>query len=450
MDWDIPIKNALKAIYTNDSQGALMKKVLIITYYWPPAGGPGVQRWLKFAKYLRSFGIDPIIYTPENPDFPILDKTLLDEVPEGITIIKKPIFEPYYFAKLFSKKETSKISSGIIEEANKQGFLQKLFLFIRGNFFIPDARKFWIKPSAKFLKQYLQENSIDTLITTGPPHSLHLIGLKLKKSLPIKWIADFRDPWTEIGYHKKLQLSASAKAKHIKLETEVLNAADQIITTSFKTKEEFSIKTSKPITVITNGFDSEISENAVLDLKFTLAHIGSLLSERNPVNLWKTLSELVLENKDFSADLQLKLVGTVSQAVIDSINEYDLGNNLKLKGYVSHKEANQLQKKSQVLLLIEIDSEETKGIIPGKFFEYLAAKRPILAIGPVGWDVGGLINETSAGKVFTYLDHENLKSQILAYYIEYKMANLKVDSNNIEKYSRRNLTEKLANLLKAG
>ena len=426
-----------------------MKKVLIITYYWPPAGGPGVQRWLKFSKYLRDFGIDPIIYTPKNPNFPIRDESLMNEVPDGITVIKKPIFEPYFFAKLFSKKQTSKISSGIIEEANKQGMLQKLLLYIRGNFFIPDARKFWVKPSVKFLKQYLLENTIDTIITTGPPHSLHLIGLELKKSLPVKWIADFRDPWTEIGYHKKLKLSAPAITKHIKLETEVLTSADQIITTSFKTKEEFSGKTSKPVTVITNGFDSEINENAVLDSKFTLSHIGSLLSERNPENLWKVLNEIKQENKDFAHDLQLKLVGTVSQAVVNSINAYHLEDNLMLKGYVTHKEANQFQRSSQVLLLIEIDSEKTKGIIPGKLFEYLAAKRPIIAIGPKDWDVNGILKATSSGNYFSYKDHDNLKSKILISYKEYKVDNLKIDSNNIEKYSRRNLTEDLANLLKA-
>ena len=425
-----------------------MKKVLIITYYWPPAGGPGVQRWLKFAKYLRDFDIEPIIYTPENPDYPIIDTSLLNEIPNGITVIKKPIFEPYFFAKLFSKKQTSKISSGIIEDATEQGFLQRAFLYIRGNYFIPDARKFWVKPSVKFLKTYLKENSIDAIITTGPPHSLHLIGLELKTSETIKWIADFRDPWTEIGYHKKLKLSASAEAKHIQLETAVLNSADKIITTSFKTKEEFSNKTTKPITVITNGYDEDITEKIQLDKKFTISHIGSLLSERNPENLWNVLKELIKENEDFAKDLQLKLVGKVSEAVIRAIKNHGLDPNLELVGYVSHQEANKLQRSSQVLLLIEINSEETKGIIPGKVFEYLAAKRPIIAIGPENWDVNEIITETSSGNSFVYQDHENLKAQIFKYYLEYKQGTLEIASKNIEKYSRRNLTSALTKLIK--
>ena len=153
-----------------------MKKVLIVSYYWPPAGGPGVQRWLKFAKYLPQFGVEPVLYVPENAHYPLKDSTLEKEIPENITILKKPIFEPYSLAGLLSNKDTQKISSGIIPKEEDQGMLQKLMLFIRGNFFIPDARKFWIKPSVKFLEEYLQENQIDTIITTGPPHSLHPVS----------------------------------------------------------------------------------------------------------------------------------------------------------------------------------------------------------------------------------------------------------------------------------
>ncbi len=425
-----------------------MKKVLIITYYWPPAGGPGVQRWLKFVKYLRDFDIEPVVYIPENPDYPIIDESLLEEIPKGITILKKRIFEPYFLAKIFSKKETSTISSGIIKEAKSQNFLQKLFLYIRGNFFIPDARKFWIKPSVNFLSEYLSENKIDTIISTGPPHSLHLIGLGLKKKLEIKWIADFRDPWTEIGYHKKLKLSASAEAKHIALETQVLTAADHIITTSFATQKEFQSKTLKPVKVITNGYDLDAEISSELDQKFSLAHIGSLLSGRNPKNLWKVLQELTSENKDFKEDLVLNLVGTLSNDVLDSIKEYDLETYLELPGYVSHKKANKIQQTSQVLLLVEIDSIETKGIIPGKLFEYMAAKRPILALGPKDWDVKNILAETNSGTYFGYQEETSLKEHILSMYNLYKTQQLKVTSVNTEKYSRMNLTGELAKILK--
>jgi hypothetical protein len=424
-----------------------MKKALIITYYWPPAGGPGVQRWLKFVKYLREYKIEPIVYLPENPEYPILDKSLNSEVPEKITILKHKIFEPYVLAKLFSKKHTSNISSGIIADSKKQNLLQKLFLYIRGNFFIPDARKFWVKPSIEFLSDYISKHNITTIITTGPPHSLHLIGLGLKQKHKLKWIADFRDPWTQIGYHEKLRLSKRSREKHLKLEEKVLSEANHIITTSFTTKAEFEKKTSRPITVITNGYDILNQSEVPLDLHFTFSHIGSLLSGRNPKNLWLVLGELAAENSNLARDLKIKLVGAVSDEVVLSMKEFGLGIHLEISGYVSHKEALKTQQSAQVLLLIEINSEETKGIIPGKLFEYMAAKRPILAVGPPEWDVEKILKETSAGSCFNYDERENLKVQILSYYELFKQGKLKSESKNIEKYSRRNLTGNLAQLL---
>ena len=284
------------------------KKLLIITYYWPPAGGPGVQRWLKFVKYLPEFNIQPIVYIPENPTYPIIDNGLESEVSDKAIILKNKIFEPYGLASFFGKSKTKKISSGIIPNQKKQSFLEKTLLWIRGNIFIPDARYLWVKPSVKYLKKYIEENNIDTIVTSGPPHSLHLIGLKLKKELNVKWFADFRDPWTTIGYHKALKLSSSAEKKHKALEKEVLTLADTIIVTSKTTKTEFQAITSKPIEVITNGYDVEKIEKQALDKKFTLAHIGSFLSERNPMILWKALQELITENADFKNDFRLNLI----------------------------------------------------------------------------------------------------------------------------------------------
>ena len=428
-----------------------MKKVLIITYYWPPAGGPGVQRWLKFVKYLRDFGIEPVVYIPDNPNYPLVDESLLNEVPRDIEIIKRPIFEPYKFASFLSKKDTKTISSGIIKQKEKQSFMQKLMLYIRGNFFIPDARKFWIKPSVKFLKLYLKSANIDAVITTGPPHSLHLIGLGLKRELQLQWIADFRDPWTQIGYQKELKLTKNSAEKHQRLENEVLNSADKIITTSFTTKKEFASKTSKPIEVITNGFDSDLNESTALsklDENFSISHIGSLLSGRNPNSLWKVLAEISAENKDFRNDFKLKLYGTVSDEVVQSISEAGLDKNLLLGGYIGHSEALMIQKSSLLLLLIEINSEETKGIIAGKLFEYLAAKRPILALGPIDWDVAKIIEETSSGESFQYQEESALKEYILSSYQKYRENKLLSDSKNIGDYHRKNLTKKLAELIK--
>jgi glycosyltransferase involved in cell wall biosynthesis len=423
------------------------KKLLIITYYWPPAGGPGVQRWLKFVKYLPEFNIQPIVYIPENPTYPIVDNGLESEVSDKAIILKNKIFEPYGLASFFGKNKTKKISSGIIPNQKKQSVLEKTLLWIRGNLFIPDARFLWVKPSVKYLKKYILENNIDTIVTSGPPHSLHLIGLQLKKDLNIKWFADFRDPWTTIGYHKALKLSSYAEKKHKALEKEVLNSADTIIVTSKTTNTEFQAITTKPIEVITNGYDIEKIEKQPLDEKFTLAHIGSFLSERNPTILWQALQELLTENTDFKNDFQLKLIGAVSQEVLDTITEFKLNDYVQKLGYVSHQEAVENQRKSQVLLLIEINSEETKSIIPGKLFEYMISERPIIAIGPEGSDFAEIITTTNTGVFFTYDEKEKLKALLLTYYQEYQNQNLKVHAVGLQQYSRKSLTQQLVQIL---
>ena len=423
------------------------KKILIISYYWPPAGGPGVQRWLKFVKYLPDFGIEPHVYVPKNPTYPLLDEKLVADVSDKAIIIKKPIFEPYGLAGIFSKKKTKKISSGIIPNKKKQSWVEKMLIWVRGNLFIPDARLFWIRPSVQFLSRYIQENQIETVITTGPPHSLHLIGMELKNRHKINWITDFRDPWTTIGYHDKLQLSNWAAKKHKQLEKQVLNSCDQIIVTSPTTKTEFQALTSKPILVITNGYDVEQITKKPLDKKFTLAHIGSFLSERNPRILWKALAELVKENKAFSEKLELKLIGAVSDSVLETIKEFKLERFVNHLGYVSHEVALQEQRCSQVLLLIEIDSEQTNCIIPGKLFEYLVSERPILAIGPEKADFASIIKETNTGTFFTYEDKDVLKTQILQYFEAFQSQSLQVHAIGLQKYSRRALTQELATIL---
>lgn len=424
------------------------KKLLIITYYFPPAGGPGVQRWLKFVKYLPDFDVQPIVYVPENPTYPIVDEGLVKEISDKVIVLKNKIWEPYQLASVFSKNKTKKISSGIFPQKKKQTFLDKTFLWVRGNLFIPDARVFWVKPSVVYLEKYIKENNIDTIVTSGPPHSLHLIGLELKEKLNVKWFADFRDPWTTIGYHKALRLSSYAEKKHKSLEHKVLNSADEIIVTSKTTKTEFQAITTKPISVITNGYDVENVEKQTLDSKFTLAHIGSFLSDRNPKFLWESLIELLSEIPDLKSHLEIKLIGAVSQEVLDSITEFKLNDYLNLLGYVSHKEAIAHQRKSQVLLLIEINSEDTKSIIPGKLFEYMVSNRPIIAIGPQGSDFADIIKETNTGVFFDYSEKAKLKSVILDFYNQFLEGKLQANGVGLQQYSRKNLTKQLAQLIK--
>ena len=424
-----------------------MKKVLIITYYWPPAGGSGVQRWLKFVKYLPNFQIKPIVYCPDTPNYPQTDSSLLSDVSSDLTVLKTPIREPYKWAQFFSKSKVSDLSKGLISTPKKQSFIEKALLFIRGNFFIPDARISWVRPSVSFLSEYIKTHQIDTIVTTGPPHSLHLLGLQLKQKHALKWVADFRDPWTQIGYHKKLKLSAFAHKKHKKLEADVLQTADELLVTSLKTKTLFSELTTQPITVITNGFDFEITDDSSLDSKFTLSHIGSLPEGRNPAMLWKVLSNLIKESEDFAAVFQLNLIGSVSSDVMKTLKIYGLENYIGITGYIPHNTVLEFQKKTQMLLLIEEDSKETEYIIPGKLFEYMGSKRPIIALGPQSSDIEKILNQTRSGTYFRYDEAAALRTLLLQHFEAYKLQQLHVDSKGLEAYSRRSLTQQLAQKL---
>lgn len=420
-----------------------MKKALIITYYWPPAGGSGVQRWLKFVKYFRDFGIEPVVYTVENPNYPILDESLSKDIPEGLEILKQPIWEPNNLFAFFRKKKTE--SAGFLNP--NPTLFGKILQYIRANYFIPDARKFWVKPSTAYLKKYLKSNKIDAVITTGPPHSMHLIGLNLKKELNINWLADFRDPWTEIDYFQQLPLTKKAIEKHHYFEKEVLKNADAVLVVGKTMQEDFSPFNSNVITV-TNGFDEALTnENVALDAKFTITHIGLMNADRNPKMLWEVLSKIIAENKEFEADFELKLIGKADASVIRDISKYQLSKNVQAIDYVMHDKVVEFQQKSQVLLLIVNNVPSAKAIITGKIFEYLMAKRPILAIAPINGDLADIIEETNSGMVIDFNDKIGLKTAILNLYLKFKQGNLTVESKNIAQFHRKELTKKVSELI---
>ena len=272
-----------------------MKKALVITYYWPPSGGGGVQRWLKFVKFLREYDWEPVVYTPSNPDFELKDDDLLEDIPKGLTILKRPIWEPFgLYRMLFGKKAVQK--QGVVVESSNS-FLSKIAVWVRGNYFIPDSRLFWVRPSVNYLTKYLKSNKVDVIITTGPPHSVHLIGLELKQRLGVKWLADFRDPWSNWDVLDQLKLSDKSRRTHREQESKVLLEADQIITVSPSLKNSLLELGAKKVEVITNGYDLD-----ALDLettkpdKFRIAYAGFLTRGRNPKMLWEALNEVASEN----------------------------------------------------------------------------------------------------------------------------------------------------------
>ena len=423
-----------------------MKRVLIITYYWPPSGGAGVQRWLKFVKYLRSFNWEPIVFTVENGEFPVLDFDLIKEIPDGVEVLKVPAWEPYKIYKLFSgKNKNDGINSGFLSEKKGSGFIESLSKWIRGNLFIPDARKFWIKPANQFLNQYLQNNPVDVIISSGPPHSTHLIALSLKKKFQIPWMSDFRDPWTNIDFYKDLKLTKTADQKHKKLENDVLVQSDIVLTIGRQLSNELKTLGAKRVEIIENGFDPQDfleDKNYELDEKFSIAHIGSFTPSRNHMVLWKALSQLVNEKEEFKSKLEIKLIGKVDYSVLESIKDFGLETYLKKIDYVSHNEVIKHQKSSKLLLLMVNNTPNAKGIVTGKVFEYMASKRPILAIGPKDGDLGEILSKTSSGLVCDYENVENLSSTIWSIFKD----DIKFE-NNIAPYSRIELTEKLVSLL---
>lgn len=423
------------------------KRVLIITYYWPPSGGSGVQRWIKFVKYLRDFGWEPIIYTPSNPERPALDTSFNHDIPQDVKIIKTKIWEPYSIYKKFvgiNKKE--ELGAGLMKSGKENSILQNISIWIRGNVFIPDARKFWVKPSIKYLTSYLLKNPVDTIVSTGPPHSLHLIGLGLSKNTQIPWLADFRDPWTNIDFFSELKLNNKSKTKHYKLEKKVLDSAHKIVVVSPTMKKEFSAITNTSISVIPNGFDeADFPESTYQkNIKFTLTHVGMLTPTRNPSNLWAAISELSSENIHFKNHFRLQLIGKIDSSIQLAIKKYKIENLTFITDYIPHSDVVKTQQNSEALLLIINNSPNANLILTGKLFEYLAAKRPIICISPIKGDVNDILDDSKAGIVVLYHEKNLLKKEIMRLYNLWMTGNNgNLITNNIN-FSRKNLTEKVA------
>ena len=425
-----------------------MKRALVITYYWPPAGGSGVQRWVKFAKYLPENGWQPVIYTPENPDLALKDRTLEEEIPECAEIIRRPIFEPYgIYRKIFGKGQAGQ---GEVNPINGQekSLKQKISMFIRGNLFIPDPRCLWVRPSVRFLKKYLREHPVDIIVSTGPPHSMHLIARKLARATGLPWIADFRDPWTKMFYFKHLQLSAWAERKHLALEKKVLDDASVIVAVSPLVQEDFQNMTDTPVELITNGFDESDFEQVVeSDGYFNIVHTGLFASDGNPDVLWKVLSEKCSSDAEFRKMLRIRLAGKTDREITASIVSSGLDENLHDLGYQTHQVAVREQKGASLLILPLRKEPEYRAVLPGKLFEYLASGRPILGIGQTDGAMARIINETGAGAVFAWDDEAGIAGYIDRCWKDFNNGTLESNTDNIGQYSRRALARRMAGLM---
>jgi len=436
------------------------RRVLILTYYWPPSGGSGVQRWLKFVKYLKRKGWDPVVYTVENGEYPVLDPSLEKEVPAGVTVIRKRIWEPYRAYKLLTGgKKQEGITIATVQEQAKASLGGRLSRYIRANWMIPDPRVFWVRPSVRFLRNWLRENPVDCIITSGPPHSLHLIGLQLKRQTGLPWIADFRDPWRTNYFLLQLGMSKGTWKKQIALERQVVEAADRVVVVTRTMKSELEawmrqepLQKQTPVELITNGYDTEdfaMERPVDPDAKFSIVFTGTFVNSQNPEILWRQLQQLLQQEPGLGADLEIRLVGEIGDVVRRSLTEHGLLGHTVFQPYLPHPEIVRVQRGARVLLLSVNNTPTAKLILTGKLFEYLASGRPILCFCPEGGDAGVIVEECGAGYVFHYGEEEKLGAALRELYRQFREGRLPGRTGGFEQYSREKLTERLMGVVES-
>ena len=414
-----------------------------------------MQRWVKFAKYLPLEGWQPVIYTPENPEQLAIDESLAAEIPAEAEVIKTHIVEPYeIYKKLLRKSGHSKEAVEVNPvNAQNKSFLQKVAMWVRGNIFRPDPRCLWIGPSVRFLKKYLEEHPVDLIVSTGPPQSMHLIGRRLALATGIPWIADFRDPWTKIFYFKHLSMTRATENWHKKMEKKVLDDASVVVAVSPLVQQEFQAMTKTPVELITNGFDEydfstegchDAEEGAEQD--FCITHTGLFAADGNPTALWKVLAEKSRTNEVFHKALKIKLIGKTDDSILTALNDAGLEDAVDNMGYQPHAEAVQQQRKASLLILPLRKEPEYKAVLPGKLFEYLASRRPILGIGQPDGAMAMILNDTHTGVVLDWEDKEALKQYIDACWDKHLEGRLNIEGGDISQFTRRNLSRRMAQL----
>lgn len=431
-----------------------MRKVLIVTYYWPPSGGSGVQRWLKFVKYLPSFGWEPHVFAPENPSFAVLDPSLEKDVPPEAEVMRLPIWEPYdiFFrlSGLFGSKKQATPTS-LVPSKNKS-FFHTISTWIRGNFFVPDPRLFWVRPSAKFLSDYIQHNHINVIITTGPPHSIHLIGLRLKNQHPhLRWLADFRDPWTEWGMWDSLMVSKPVRSLHKRMESNVLAKADEIITITPFYVSRFEALSGRTVRLLTNGYDEDDFKGLVYQRseKFMIRHVGIVNEKCDPRPFMKALEAEMRSNPLFAADVRVEFIGEVHPDFKRFVSENpDLSRMTEFVGNIPHDRLIDLYGSSSLLLLILTGYKDAEGFLPGKLFEYLATGLPILGVGPVSGDAASVMKETKAGRMIGSSDEAGIRDSLKEVHGNWKNSHrAEPDRNHVKRWSRKEITGALADIL---
>ena len=428
-----------------------MKRVLFVTYYFPPSGGSGVQRALKFAKYLPQFGWEPTVLTvrPEDASYPDLDATLSRDIPPDLRVERTRAWDPYaLYARLQGKAKSETVGVGFVGEGETNQ-KQRLARWLRANVFLPDARVGWVPFAVRRGSTLLEDGSHDAILTTGPPHSAHLTGQLLARRYGLPWLADFRDPWTDISYYQDLPMTSLAKRLDARLEQRVLEAADRAVAVSPSLKATLGAKTSTPIDVLPNGFDETDFEQTDVgrDKAFVLTFTGNMPAQQDPSALWSALRRL--RDEEAIPELRLRLVGNVDPVVLASIQQAGWADRLEILPYVPHDEAIRYMRRASLLLLCINRVAGAEGIVTGKLYEYLASGRPVLGIGPARGDAAAILEETNAGQLFGYDDVDGVAAFIRRHYEAWQRGELEAGAPETAaaRYSRKRQTKHLALLL---
>ncbi|HAD97717.1 MAG TPA: hypothetical protein DCG19_09950 [Cryomorphaceae bacterium] len=423
-----------------------MKRVLIISYYWPPAGGISVLRSLKFAKYLHQMGWEVVVYAPENADYPLIAEGNLRDIPEEIEVIRGKILEPFAAFKKLSGRRPDDSANPVYQRDKKSSIVDSLSIWVRANFFIPDARALWIRPSVKRLSQYLRRKPVHVLLTDGPPHTNTVIAARLSKKFNIPWLADFQDPWTQVDYYKMMKISGPADWIHKKMEQSVFRTAKHITIVSPSWKKDLESIGAQNVSVVYWGYDEDDFKDISPDPDpgtFTIIHAGTVGFDRLPNAFIDQINLLVKQLPD--QKIEVLFYGPVDYELKEQVHQLGLEKVVLFKGNIERKAMLKKLMECDLQLLLLNKADNAMGRLPGKLYEYLRVKKPIMGLGLPGSDADHILQNTGTGKVLNYNDTEGIRlflSDLLNE--EWKSFN----PDGIEQFSSENQISKISDLLK--
>lgn len=433
-----------------------MKNVLVIAYYFPPSGGPGVQRVLKHIQYLPECGWNPIVLTVANGDFPARDESLMAKIPSGVHVERTEIYEPYtLYRKLTGKPANTPIDVNVIKKDSQgRSFTENIAEFIRATLFIPDARVGWLLTAVDAGLRLIQEHNIEAIYNSSPPYTTSLIARQLKRRSGLRWVTGFRDPWTGFLTTPKRWFLPALVDK--RLEHSVFREADAVECAWEGIVKDIAgkfpdIPPSK-LHHIPNGFDSsdypdlppEIAHNE----RFTITYTGSMYGRRNPASFLAALELLMRRGTIKPKELTARFIGRFGAEVLEMFEHFPYKSALELHGYMAHEESIAYLLRSDALLLVVDEAKESEEIVPGKVYEYIGAMRPIIAVAPTHGAIHDLLMETASGKTAHQSDVEGV-AQVIGAYIQAWRDNKPFSPNTtaIAQYERKNATRRLAALL---